>query len=106
MTLVKVLERSYYVGMALLFAGIVMAILEKPYALYFYALGLLPVLGVRIFNFVVSKPENKRMYMIMVMSGAALAAAGAGILMKDPWWIVFIAISASLDFYISFRRFR
>jgi uncharacterized membrane protein YczE len=103
---IKNLERSYYVGMIILFVGVILALIENPYAIIVYTLGLIPIVGIRIFNFLVSKPENKRRNLIMVLSGAALTMAGVGIYLHESWWIVFLAISAVLDFYISFRRFQ
>lgn len=103
--MIRVLTASYYIGMIILLAGILLALTEKPYAVYLYGIGLLPVLGIRVFNFIVAKPENKRKNLIMVVSGIMLAIAGVAIYMGKSWWIVFIAISAILDFYISFRKF-
>lgn len=104
--MIKNLERAYYIGMIILFTGVILALIENPYAILVYVLGLIPIVGIRIFNFLVSKPENKRRNLIMVLSGAALTTAGAGIYLNESWWIVFLALSAILDFYISFRRFQ
>ena len=106
MSAIKIIEKSYNIAMAMLFIGIILAIIEKPLAIYFYAAGIIPILGIRIFNFVVGKPENKRKHLIMVISALFLVIAGIAIFMNRSWWIIFIAISAILDFYISFRRFR
>lgn len=82
-----------------------MAITENPYAVYAYGVGLLPVLGIRVLNFIVAKPENKRKNLILVLSGIMLAIAGVAIYLGKSWYIVFIALSAIFDFYISFRKF-
>lgn len=105
MSTTKMLERLYIAGMLVLFAGIILAIAEKPYAIYIYGLGLTPVLGIRIFNFLVSNPQNKRKNLILVVSALFLLVAGIAFFINKSWWIVFIALSATLDFYISFRRF-
>lgn len=92
--------------MVILFTGIILALIEKPYAIFIFTLGLLPIFGVRVYNFVISKPANKRRHFILILSAAFLATAGAGIYLNKSWWIIFIALSGILDFYISFRRFQ
>lgn len=103
--MMKFLTASYYIGMIILLTGILFALTEKSYAAYVYGIGLLPVIGIRLFNLFVSKPENKRKNFILVVSGIMMGVAGVAIYMNMSWWIVFIAISAILDFYISLRKF-
>lgn len=105
MELNKILSISYYAGMVLLFAGIVMHLSLHPLALWVYAAGLLPIVGIRIYNRLVGKPENRRKHTILVVSGLALVAAGVAMYLSKSFWVAFIAVSAVLDFYISFRRF-
>jgi hypothetical protein len=105
MDLNKLLTGLYYIGMILLFAGIVMHIVEFKLSVAIYIIGLLPIFGVRIFNFIIGQPENRRKHGILLFSGLALVAAGVAMYFGRSYWIVFIAISAVLDFYISFRRF-
>lgn len=105
MTTNKILSIIYYLGMVTLLAGIIMHLSELKHAFWIYVIGLIPVLAIRGFNLVVGRPENFRKNVILVVSALALAAAGGAMLYDRTYWIVFVAISAVLDMYISFRKF-
>lgn len=100
----RFLSGLYYTGMALILAGIVMHIIEMPAATCVFTIGLIPVLGIRIYNFIIASPQRKRPNGILMISAVFLAAAIWAIYFKKDYWIVFIAISAVLDGYISFRK--
>ncbi len=102
---VKLPEKLYYFGMIILLAGIVLTITEINYSLIVYSLGLIPVFGIRVYNLIVSKRANRRKNLILFFSAVFLIIAGLAIFYNKSWWIIFIALSAILDFYISFRRF-
>jgi len=105
MTTNKILSTIYYLGMAILFAGIILHLAEWKQAFWIYLLGFIPVFSIRAFNLVVGRPENFRKNVILVVSALALAAAGGAMLYDRTYWVIFVAISAVLDMYISFRRF-
>lgn len=105
MTTNKILSTIYYLGMVILLSGIIMHLAELQQAFWVYLIGLIPVVGIRAFNLVVGRPENFRKNIILMLSGLALAAAGGAIFYDRTYWVLFIAISAVLDMYISFRKF-
>jgi hypothetical protein len=105
MTTNKILTTLYYQGMVILLTGIIMHISELTYAFWIYFVGLIPVVGIRAFNLVIGKPDNFRKNVILGLSALALVAAGAAMLYGRTYWVIFIAISAVLDLYISFRKF-
>ncbi|WP_291856883.1 hypothetical protein [Marinilabilia sp.] len=100
----RLLSGLYYAGMVLILAGIVMNITEMPSAVWVFAVGLIPVLGVRIFNYVIAPAHRKRINGILMLSAVFLTIAIAFIFYKKDYWILFIAISAVLDGYVSFRK--
>jgi len=102
----KILSISYYVGMILLFIGIVMLLTDIKGGLILYSIGMLPIVGVRIFNRTVCKPERRRINTILLISSLFLVAAGAAKFYQKEYWIVFVLITAVLDFYVSFRKIK
>jgi hypothetical protein len=100
----RFLSGFYYAGMVLVLAGIVMNIVEMPSAVWVFAAGMIPVLGIRIFNFVVAPAHRKRINGILMLSAVFLTVAIAFIYYQKDYWILFIAISAVLDGYVSFRK--
>ncbi|ASB49631.1 hypothetical protein [Alkalitalea saponilacus] len=105
MELNKLLSTLYYIGMVMLLIGIVLHIAESSAGFYLYATGLLPVFGVRVYNLIIGRPESKRKHGIFVISAIMLVLAGVAMFTGRSYWVLFLAISAVLDFYISFRRF-
>ncbi len=104
--LYKSLSIIYYVGMAFLFIGIVMLLTDIYGGLIVYSIGAIPIVSIRIFNRVVCKPERERINTILVISSLFLIAAGVAKFYQESYWIVFILITAVLDFYVSFRRIK
>ncbi len=102
----KILSVLYYIGMAFLFIGIVMLLTDIYGGLIVYTIGAVLIVSIRIFNRVVCKPERERINTILVFSSLFLIAAGVAIFFNESYWIVFIFITASLDFYVSFRRIK
>ncbi|WP_010664558.1 hypothetical protein [Marinilabilia salmonicolor] len=100
----RLLSGLYYAGMALILAGIVMHIIEMPAAVWVFAIGLIPVLGIRTYNFIIASSHRKRINGILMLSAVFLAAAIWAIYFKKDYWIIFIALSAILDGYVSFRK--
>jgi general stress protein CsbA len=100
----RFLSGLYYAGMVLILAGVIMNILELPSASWVFAIGLIPVLGIRIFNFIIAPPLRKRTNGVLMLSAIFLAAAVAAIYYQKDYWIIFIAVSAVLDGYVSFRK--
>jgi hypothetical protein len=105
MTIDKTLSTLYYLGMVVLLTGIILHLAELKYAFWIYLTGLIPVFGIRVFNLIVGKPENFRKNVILLLSALALALAGGAMFYDRTYWVLFIAISAVLDMYISFRKF-
>ena len=102
----KFFSIAYYVGMILLFIGIVMLLTDIKGGLILFSAGALPIVGVRIFNRSVCKPERRRINTILVISSLFLLAAGVAKFYHKEYWIVFILITAVLDFYVSFRKIK
>ncbi|SFF09870.1 hypothetical protein [Thermophagus xiamenensis] len=100
----RLLSILYYAGMLLIFCGIVMQMTNLPAALGVYAAGLIPFTGIRIYNFSVSISPRKRINAILLVSALSLIAAGVAIYFHRSYWIIFIAITAILDGYASFRK--
>lgn len=104
MSFYRFLSGLYYAGMILILAGVVMNIAEMNTAPLIFAMGLIPVLGIRIYNFIVAPVHRKRTNGILMISAVFLAMAVAAIYYQKGFWIVFIAVSAMLDGYVSFRK--
>ncbi len=100
----RFLSGLYYAGMVLILSGVIMNIMEMPVAFWIFILGLIPVLGIRIYNFIIAPPHRKRTNGILMLSAIFLAVAVAAIYFRKDYWILFIAISAVLDGYVSFRK--
>ena len=104
--LYKSLSTLYYIGMAFLFIGIVMLLTDIYGGLIVYSIGAIPIVSIRTFNRVVCKPDRRRTNTILVVSSLFLIAAGVAKYFYESYWIVFILITAVLDFYISFRKIK
>ena len=100
----KILSITYYIGMALLFAGIIMMMTDISGNLIVFSIGTIPIVGIRLFNRIVAKPERQRINTILFISSLFLVAAAAAFYYNEKYWVVFILITAVLDFYVSFRR--
>lgn len=99
----KNLTLIYYVGMALLLAGILLHITEISFGFWIYSIGLLPVLGIRIYQFINAMPEDRRRFIPYIYSGISFAAAAVAMYFSRSYWVIFIALAALLDFYYSYR---
>lgn len=105
MNLIKTLTISYYIGMVLIVVGILFQLNEVDSAPYILAVGMIPFLGVRLYNMMNGKFENRRLHSILVVSALALLAATVGIFLDKGYWIIGVLITATLDLYVSFRKF-
>lgn len=105
MGLYRFLSGLYYAGLILILAGIIMHLSNRPEAPWVFAIGLIPVLGIRIYNFIIAPLHRKRINGILMTSAVFLTAAVVAIYFNRSYWIIFIAISAVLDGYVSFRKF-
>lgn len=101
----RFLSGLYYAGLILILAGIIMHMNTMSGAPWVFAIGLIPVLGVRIYNFIIASTHRKRINGILMLSAVFLTAAVIAIYFNRSYWIVFIAVSAVLDGYVSFRKF-
>ncbi len=106
MNLVKTLSISYYIGMALLFIGIVMQLNDMNQGVYLMTVGVIPLLAARLYNVLYGKEENKRLNTILLVSSIVLTLSVASIFLHYGFWVVGIFITAMLDLYVSFRKFR
>ncbi|WP_462317431.1 hypothetical protein [Marinilabilia sp.] len=105
MGILRFLSGLYYAGLILILAGIIMHISGIDSAPWLFAAGLIPVLGVRIYNFLIAPSHRKRINGVLMLSAVFLAATLAVIYYGKSYWVVFIAISAVLDGYTSFRKY-
>jgi len=104
--ILKTLSTLYYLGMAFLFIGIVMLLTDIYGGLIIYSIGAIPIVSIRIFNRVVCKPDKRRINSILVFSSLFLIATGVAKYYQESYWVVFILITAVLDFYVSFRKIK
>ena len=102
----KALSIIYHIGIALLFVGIILLLTDTNGALIVYFIGVIPIAGIRLFNRIVAKPERQRINTILFVSSLFLVAAGVAKFYGKEYWIVFILITAVLDFYVSFRKIK
>ncbi len=99
----KNITKIYYVGMALLLAGILLHITEITIGFWIYTIGLLPVLGIRVYQFMSALPDDRRKYIPYLFSGISFGSAAVAIYYGRSYWVIFIALAALLDFYYSYR---
>jgi hypothetical protein len=99
----KTFERLHFLGMAVLFIGLILKLNDVPLSLFVYGAGVLPVLGLRIYWLFKSDANNHRKNMILVVSAIFLSTAAVAMYLELSWWIVPVAIAAVIDLYISFR---
>lgn len=104
MNYLKVLSITYYMGMALVFIGVVMGVAKVENAAWVMAAGVLPVLVVRIFNRAVCTKERERRNSILISSALFLGVAAYILYTGRNYWPIAVLISAALDTYISFRK--
>jgi len=102
----KALSILYYVAMALLFIGIVLLLTDANAGLIVYFAGAIPIVAIRAYNRFVCTPERRRINTILTYSSLFLIAAGTANYFEKPYWVVFILITAVLDFYVSFRKIK
>ena len=101
----RFLSGLYYAGMTLIFAGIIMHISHISGAPWVLITGIIPVLGIRIFNYIIAPADRKRINGVLMVSAVFLTIAIISIYLNRSYWVIFIAISAVLDGYVSFRKF-
>nr|WP_321453389.1 hypothetical protein [uncultured Carboxylicivirga sp.] len=102
----KILSILYYIGMALVFFGVLMAVTKVEYSYLVLLIGSLPIIGVRIYNRIVGREENHRIFSILIYSSLFLLPASWALFTNRTYWVVFIIMMVALDFYASFRRIR
>ena len=102
----KFLSILYYIGMGLVFLGVLMGIAHVQYNYLVLLIGSLPIIGVRIYNRVVGRIENRRVFSILVYSSVFLLPAVWALYTNRSYWIVFILLTAVLDTFASYRRFK
>lgn len=106
MDLKKVLSVLYYIGMVMVFLGVLMGVTHVEYNYLVLFIGSLPMIGVRIYNRIIGRAENHRIFSILIYSALFLLPAAWAMYTGRSYWIVFIAMMAVLDTYASFRRIR
>ncbi len=106
MDLKKVLSVLYYIGMVLVFLGVLMGVTHVEFNYLVLFIGSLPMIGVRIYNRIIGRVENHRIFSILIYSALFLLPAAWAMYAGKSYWILFIAIMAALDTYASFRRLR
>ncbi|WP_430812050.1 MULTISPECIES: hypothetical protein [unclassified Carboxylicivirga] len=106
MNIYKFFSVVYYLGMALVFLGVLMHISDIYYGAWVFAGGSLIMLGIRAYNRAVCHDINKRVNTILLYSAAMLLPASWAMLTGRRYWILFILLTAVLDSYASFRRIK
>ena len=106
MNIYKLLSVIYYVGMALVFLGVLMHISDLSYGAWVFSAGAFVMIAIRFYNRTIGKPENQRVYTILLYSSLMLAPAAWAMLTYRRYWVIFILLTAVLDTYASFRRIR
>ncbi len=106
MDIKKVLSIVYYIGMALVFIGVLMGMSDLEYNYMVLLIGSLPIIGVRIYNWIIGLVENRRVNSILVYSSLFLLPAVWAMYTGRSYWVVFILMVAVLDTFASFRRFK
>ncbi len=104
MNYLKSLSIAYYIGMALFLIGIILQLNHSEFGIYCLGFGLIPILGIRVYNWSISEKERKRVHTIFVVSALFLLVAVVAVLFHKNYWMLFIFIAAVLDSYISFRN--
>ncbi|MGM0376024.1 MAG: hypothetical protein ACQEQ0_04575 [Bacteroidota bacterium] len=105
MNFLRFFSGLYHAGLILILAGVIMHVTETSAAPWVIAVGVVPVLGVRIYNFAIAPSHRKRPNAILMVSSFFLVAAVVAIYLDRSYWIVFVAIAAVLDGYVSFRKY-
>jgi len=106
MNLYKFLSAIYYVGMAFVFLGVLMHISDINYGAWVFTSGAVVMVGIRCYNWIVGKPENKRVFSILLYSSLMLLPAAWTMLTYRRYWVIFIILTAVLDTYASYRRIK
>ena len=96
----------YYIGMGLVFLGVLMGVTQVDFDYLVLLLGSLPIIGVRIYNRIIGREENRRVFSILIYSSIFLLPAAWALFTNRSYWVVFIMLTVVLDFYASFRRIR
>ncbi len=104
MNILKSLSLLYYLGMGLVFTGVVMALGNMEKAPWIFAMGVVPILGIRLYNRAVCEKDRQRINSILVASAIFLAASAYIMMIGRNYWIVGILIASVLDTYASFRK--
>jgi len=102
----RLLSILYYIGMGLVFLGVLMGVTKVDFAYLVLLMGSLPIIGVRIYNRIIGREENQRVFSILIYSSVFLLPAAWALFTNRSYWVVFIMLTVVLDFYASFRRIR
>jgi len=106
MNIYKLLSVIYYLGMALVFLGVLMHISELEYGAWCFAGGAITMVGIRLYNRIIGKPENQRIFTILLYSSLLLLPAAWVMYTNRGYWVIFLLITAALDSYASYRRIK
>jgi hypothetical protein len=106
MNIYKVLSITYYIGMALVFIGVLMHMSGLNYGAYVFGGRSLIMIGIRLFNRLYGKIENRRVHTILLYSSLMLLPAAWAMITYRRYWIIFLVLTAILDTYASFRRIK
>ncbi|MBK3517656.1 hypothetical protein [Carboxylicivirga marina] len=106
MKIYKLLSIVYYIGMALVFIGVLMHISDLVSGAWVFGAGSLIMIGIRGYNRMIGRIENRRVFTILLYSSLMLLPATWAMLSYRKYWIIFIALTALLDTYASFRRIK
>lgn len=102
----KFLSILYYIGMGLVFLGVLMGMSGVEFNYLVLLIGSIPIIGVRVYNLIIGIAENRRVNSILVYSSAFLLPAVWAMYTGRSYWVIFILMVAVLDTFASFRRFK
>lgn len=99
----RTLTIANYIGMLLIVAGLLLHLNETALGFWLLSAGLVPVLALRSYNLVLAEEDQRRQHFLLLVSALALVATAAALWYNRSYWVIFIAIAAVLDLYLSFR---
>lgn len=101
---IKLLGILNYIGMAMIIIGTLAALSDAKWAIYVLAIGILPILGLRLYNRFEATSKYERINTLLVISSLIIVCGIVALYMNQRFWIVCLFIAAMLDGYASFRK--
>jgi hypothetical protein len=93
-----------YIGMAMIIIGTIAALAGEKWAIGVLAIGVLPILGLRLYNRFEASSQYERINTILVFSSLVIICGIVALYLNQRYWIVCMFLAAILDGYASFRK--